>query len=245
MRWICWMLMCVVVTAVSVSCTGRPTDSTDSSESVSPDVSEQPTSDDQHNEAIASEDDALPPPEPVPFLEPPTSPEQRASQVQSGRADPFAPLPSSPIVVPTRVSPPAPPQPVAQPVATTPATNLPQIEPIPLATAPVPVESPRSSTRPADPVQPQPSPTAIAPSAPSASLLESIEVSGVVQVGGQTSVIVRVPNEQSSRTAAVGDRLANGRVLLKRVDMSGGGDPVVVLEQDGVEVMHSVGLLGG
>jgi hypothetical protein len=78
------------------------------------------------------------------------------------------------------------------------------------------------------------------PSAPTLALAQAIAVSGVVQAGSQTSVIVQVPNETTSRSAVVGDYLANGKVLVKRIEMQG-AEPVVVLEQDGAEFIKPVG----
>jgi hypothetical protein len=75
--------------------------------------------------------------------------------------------------------------------------------------------------------------------------VQTVEVNGVVQVGGITRAIVTIPNEGSGRSVGVGDRIANGQVLVKRIDIGYGGDPVVVLEQNGVEVMRSVSLAGG
>ncbi|GEM_PF-4659173 len=238
MRWMSWMVMSVAAIAVMTGCASSQTE-TSSEESIS-DLSEQ-SIEVPLDDAVASGDGELPPPTPVPYLTPPTSPDQRAGQVQPGRPDPFAPLPTSPVVVPARVNAPAAPRPLAQqPAATVPATT--QLSPVPFAAAPLPVQPPRpASAPPAPPVAAAPVP---AP-APTVSLIESIEVSGVVRVGEQTSAIVRVPTERSSRTARVGDRIANGQVLLKRIDLAGGGDPVVVLEQNGVEVFRSVSLMGG
>ena len=80
---------------------------------------------------------------------------------------------------------------------------------------------------------------AAAPAPAPLSLARAITINGVVQVGNRVNIIVQVPNEGSSRYVSVGDRLAGGRVLVKRVDM-GGGEPRVVLEQDGVEVVRMV-----
>jgi hypothetical protein len=78
------------------------------------------------------------------------------------------------------------------------------------------------------------------PQLPEPTLAKSIEVTGVVDVGGQPSAIVRVPNEPS-RYVRVGQRLSNGQVLVKRIDMNQGPTPVVILEQYGVEVARRVG----
>jgi hypothetical protein len=74
---------------------------------------------------------------------------------------------------------------------------------------------------------------------PPKSAAASIEISGVVQVGGKTNVIVKDPSEQTSRYAAVGERLANGKVLIKRIEM--GLEPLVILEQGGHEIVRSIG----
>jgi hypothetical protein len=63
----------------------------------------------------------------------------------------------------------------------------------------------------------------------------------VVKVGNETQVIVKVPNEPTSRYVKIGQRLSNGQVLVKRVDLKEGADPVVILEQNGVEVAKAVG----
>jgi len=79
------------------------------------------------------------------------------------------------------------------------------------------------------------------PPPPSTDLATGTEVSGVVKVGNETQVIVRVPNEPTSRYVKVGQRLSNGKVLVKRVDVKSGSDPIVILEENGVEVAKAVG----
>lgn len=78
------------------------------------------------------------------------------------------------------------------------------------------------------------------PQLPEPTLAKSIEVTGVVDVGGQPNAIVKVPNEPS-RYVRVGQRLSNGQVLVKRIEMNQGPNPVVILEQYGVEVARRVG----
>jgi hypothetical protein len=65
-------------------------------------------------------------------------------------------------------------------------------------------------------------------------------VTGVVQVGGTPVAIVKVPNEPA-RYVRPGQRIANGQVLVKRIEMNRGPTPVVILEQYGVEVARGVG----
>jgi hypothetical protein len=63
-----------------------------------------------------------------------------------------------------------------------------------------------------------------------------VEVTGVVQLGSSIQAIVKAPNEPSSRNVQAGERLSNGQVLVKRIIL-GGGNPIVVLEENGVEVV--------
>lgn len=79
------------------------------------------------------------------------------------------------------------------------------------------------------------------PPLPEPTLAQSVEVSGVVQVGSVPQAIVKAPNEPNSRYIRAGDRLSNGQVLVKRIEMNEGLSPVVVLEQYGREVEKRVG----
>ena len=79
------------------------------------------------------------------------------------------------------------------------------------------------------------------PPPPSTDIAQAIEISGVVQVGNQIQIIVKVPTEATSRYVKVGQRVANGQVLIKRVEFKRGDDPSVILEQNGVEVTKVVG----
>jgi hypothetical protein len=128
---------------------------------------------------------------------------------------PTAPLASTAPLAPTAPAP-AIPAPMPQAPAQIPApASVPPVAAAAPALPPAPVVQPLSAAR-------------------------AIAISGIVQAGNRTSIIVQVPNESSTRYVAVGDYLANGQVLVKRIDTSG-GEPVVVLEQDGTEVVKSVG----
>jgi hypothetical protein len=59
-------------------------------------------------------------------------------------------------------------------------------------------------------------------------------------VGGVQMAIVKVPNEPD-RYVREGQRIANGQVLVKRIETNRGPNPVVILEQYGVEVARGVG----
>lgn len=178
-----------------------------------------------------------PTPVPVPHLIPPTSAPARLPQVSTGRPDPFASLAVTPTVSVSQAATPSNP-----PVTLSPVPNVPT----------VPVSALPSGGQPSTAFPPlptlQPAPTDInqippisipGNFTPPMRLADAIEISGVVEVGGKTSVIVQVPDERTSRYATVGEYLANGQVLIKRVEM--GTEPVVILEEDGEEVIRYVG----
>ncbi|PSB18827.1 hypothetical protein C7B65_13710 [Phormidesmis priestleyi ULC007] len=87
------------------------------------------------------------------------------------------------------------------------------------------------------------------PPLPEPTLARAVEVSGVVVVGGVPQAIVKAPNEATTRYVRAGQRLSNGQILVKRIEVNGGSDPVVILEQNGIEVSRAVGdkpsLVGG
>jgi hypothetical protein len=182
----------------------------------------------------------------VPGLIQPTNADERAKQVQARinaqrtKKDPFSSLP--PIL----------PKPTPAPQK---AANLPQptsTQKVPtLPGAPQPGALPTIASAPPRPSSPfPPGRTAANPNRPAAkpvppppttNLANAVEVSGVVYVDGKAQAIVRAPNEGTSRYVRVGQRLSDGQVLVKRIEMIGGSDPVVVLEENGVEVPKVVG----
>lgn len=171
---------------------------------------------------------------PVPNLIPPTASPERLPQVTTGRSDPFSTL-----VVPATVS-------VNRTRSATSgsAENTGNAGATSVAVAPVPALPPLPPLQSA-PIGTSQIPTINVPSldspafTPPQPLSETVEISGVVEVGGKTSIIVRVPDEQTSRYVHVGDYLGNGQVLVKRVEM--GMEPVVILEESGIETTRYVG----
>lgn len=75
--------------------------------------------------------------------------------------------------------------------------------------------------------------------APSTNLASSVEVTGVMKVGEKISAIVKTQNEPS-RSVSAGDYLSGGAVRVKRIELGVDREPVVVLEQNGVEVVKAV-----
>ncbi|NJR52166.1 MAG: hypothetical protein HC780_23935 [Leptolyngbyaceae cyanobacterium CSU_1_3] len=181
----------------------------------------------------------------------PTTSQARLSQISTAtRRDPFASLLPPEIRVVT-VNKPQTVNPRSTPAQTAPrpqtaqkspqkSTNLadtssysaPQISLAPLTNLPpLPVES--------APLTPSSLPKLL-PASPT-SLAEAIAITGVIQVGGKVTAIVQSPNESTARYVQVGDSLANGSVLLKRIIMNKSGEPTIVLQQNGVEVTKTVG----
>lgn len=76
---------------------------------------------------------------------------------------------------------------------------------------------------------------------PSTDTARGVEVTGVVVVGGLPQAIVIAPGEGTSRYVSPGQRVSGGRVLVKRIESATGAEPVVILEENGVEVARSVG----
>jgi hypothetical protein len=70
---------------------------------------------------------------------------------------------------------------------------------------------------------------------PDTKLADSILVSGVILVNQQAQAIIKLPDDLNSRYVQAGERLANG-ILVKRIEVNPWNNPVVVLEQFGVEV---------
>ncbi|HEY9676152.1 MAG TPA: hypothetical protein V6D11_32215 [Waterburya sp.] len=160
----------------------------------------------------------------------------------------------------TRPVPSVPPLPTARPTASIPRTRTtpprantlpPRQKPTRLSVKPPtkPIGLPPVAANPTRPSAALPSapPIATAPRAipelpklPEPTLAREIEVTGVVELSGVPMAIVKVPNEPS-RYVREGQRLANGQVLVKRIEMNRGPNPVVVLEQYGIEVARGVG----
>jgi len=73
------------------------------------------------------------------------------------------------------------------------------------------------------------------PKLPDTKLAQSILVSGVILVNQQAQAIIKLPDDSNSRYVQAGERLANG-ILVKRIEFNQCDNPVVILEQFGVEV---------
>ncbi|MBD2293180.1 hypothetical protein H6G06_06690 [Anabaena sphaerica FACHB-251] len=77
------------------------------------------------------------------------------------------------------------------------------------------------------------------PPPPQPEAAQAVLVSGVVLIGREPQAIIRVPDEPTSRYVQAGQRLGNG-VLIKRIEMNRGSEPIVIFEQYGIEVAKKV-----
>ena len=73
-----------------------------------------------------------------------------------------------------------------------------------------------------------------------ANLAENVVITGLVESSDRIELIVRAPEETSARYVEIGQYLSNGQVLVKRIEHSF-PTPLVILEQNGVEVKKPVG----
>lgn len=177
----------------------------------------------------------------------PTNGTERLVVVQKGRTDPFGQivepigltntkLPGEKIAVPK-----LPPLPIAtKPIATKPAISLPK-KTTPIAQKPF-IKPALTTVLPKVLAGSVPSPKlkTILPPAPQPETARAVIVTGVILIGKVPQAIVQVPDEPSSRYVQPGQRLVNG-VLVKRIEMSKGANPTVILEQYGIEVAKEVG----
>lgn len=163
-------------------------------------------------------------------LVPVVNPVERLKQIRSGRTDPFASTQTVGIQV-SVTQPPPPPEP---PVAIVPPPGGGGTAP-----TPPPFPTPGTPGFPGAPGGVGPFPGA--PLGPQPDLARAVEVTGVVQVGNTPRAIIQAPNEATSRYVMAGQRVANGRVLVKRIEANQFPSPVVVLEEHGIEVIKAVG----
>lgn len=162
-------------------------------------------------------------------------------QVETGRSDPFATVPVQPIIT---VEPTVGNGETAQPG--TPTNGTTQAQP----------GTPTNGTTQAQPSTPindngitqvQPGITANGdqtvtvepPPPPTPSEAQGVLVSGVLQMPTHPVAIIKAPGERVARQVTRGEVISNGQVLVKAIYAT--DDPVVVLEQYGIEVFRGVG----
>lgn len=88
-----------------------------------------------------------------------------------------------------------------------------------------------------------PSRTSIAPPPPpppNTKAAEGTAISGTIEISGTIYAILKAADEPTSRYVKAGQLISNGKVLVKRIDTNA-EPPIVVLQQNGVEVLRPVG----
>ncbi len=151
---------------------------------------------------------------PVNLIEP-IDRKQRLEQLKAdvGRKDPFQELDA-------QIPPPPPP---------------PKVEAAP-PPRPRPPRAPRGTI-----VVKEPIATPGEPAPPEPVEAKQVRISGVLQIGQEVVAIASIPGDRlPTRTIRPGQRIADGKVLVKEIDTSG-LIPAVVLEQFGIEVRRGVG----
>jgi hypothetical protein len=81
-------------------------------------------------------------------------------------------------------------------------------------------------------------PSVVAP--PDTKAAEGTKITGTVEVSGTIYAIIDAFGEPTSRYVRAGQMISNGKVLVKRIDTNS-EPPIVVLQQNGVEVLRAVG----
>ena len=164
-----------------------------------------------------------------------TDPNERTIGVERTRPDPFAGL-TIPLV---------PPQPIEVEGTTTAARS----QPAGVTTAArggtaaqgnATVSGPQERPGLAEPRQVESSRPEIAalPEIPQPTTARAVRVSGVIQIGGAPYAIVQAPDE-TERYVRQGERIAGGRVVVKRIDTRL-AEPRVILVENGIEVERFV-----
>lgn len=170
----------------------------------------------------------------------PTTPAQRLSTLSKGRFDPFAELastsdtPELSTLSPKKV-------PILPPLPQI-AKNIEERKPLAKLTPKI-LPQTIVSVLPKEipPVIPSSKLAPILPPASEPDSARAVTVTGILLVGKEPEAIIKVPNEPTSRYVQVGQRLFNGGVLVKRIEMNQGSNPLVIFEQYGIEVARAVG----
>ena len=75
---------------------------------------------------------------------------------------------------------------------------------------------------------------------PDTKAAEGTKITGTVEISGTIYAIIDAFGESTSRYVRAGQMISNGKVLVKRIDTNA-EPPIVVLQQNGVEVLRPVG----
>ncbi|MEM1367374.1 MAG: hypothetical protein AAGG02_05010 [Cyanobacteria bacterium P01_H01_bin.15] len=181
-------------------------------------------------------------PTPIPGLIPSTDANNQRRVIAKGRQDPFTSLTLRPRSIERRDETSSLEATSTAPQATTAAsrnsasgeTNVStsSSQPSSVTGMPVPIIRGGEIPQAAEPVGPPP---------PSAQTAKEVLITGIVTVSGRPQIILKAPNEITSRYVEPGQSIAGGQVLVKRVESGFNGLPRVILEENGIEVSRAVG----
>lgn len=117
------------------------------------------------------------------------------------------------------------------------SVKLPKMPPLPaIEIARLPI-----LTTPSLPPEQRSTATAIAPGTPATQIATAVKVSGVIELGSGKKALVQVPGSKAQRYVAEGEWLSNRKVQVKRIEYNDIGTPVVILSENGQEVVKMVG----
>lgn len=145
-------------------------------------------------------------------LIPATNPDVRVSGSVRGRQDPFALIALKPDIKTIETE-------------TSPTSSLPQ---------------PKTTESNSNKIQSTPTIDSLE-NQPVATLAQNVIVSGLVELGGTTKLIIQAPEEATSRHVNVGQYISNGKILVKRILLDNLSTPKVVLEENGIEITKTIG----
>ena len=158
----------------------------------------------------------------IPGLTPGVNAEARRKQATPRRSDPFAVLPTNPVIVRPNQGNSAL---LASEIGFKPGSKTDLCGKVPKTIA-------KYEVIPPSPPEP--------PRPPAPNQARAVLISGVVDLPGQSIAIVQAPGEKSSRRVSQGDKLSNGKVTVKSINTNS-QPPSVILEQYGVKVARRVG----
>ena len=72
-------------------------------------------------------------------------------------------------------------------------------------------------------------------------LAKSVEVMGLIQTSKGTAMFYRLPQQSNISIAQIGEKIIGGEVYVKRIELTQKANPIVVLEEDGIEVTRMIG----
>lgn len=153
-------------------------------------------------------------------LIPSTNPQSRLAVISSGNNNPFALIPVQPVIKIT------PEEPSARQNSNPSKINKPVNKPVVKSSNKNNTSLPNKISLPQREI-----------------IAEQVEITGAVEIGGRVQLIVKAPDEPSSRYVQEGQVVSNGRVLVKYIDFNNGLNPTIVLKDllAGVEITKKVG----